>query len=178
MEKKYNSNDFKNIAIKQATIADADNLGEVHAAAWKQAYVDIMPQEFLNTITTQNCSNEFLKNSNNTLMRYYIVYLLDKPVGILYISLSNAVNLKNISGEILALYILKDSCGKGYGTVTIDFAVHQLKSLSCKKIILWVLECNKKARKFYERNGFLFTGVKRVIYIGKAFTQMQYILIK
>lgn len=39
---------------------------------------------------------------------------------------------------------------------------------------LWVLEDNKKARRFYENNGFKSTGNTKVICRGNSYVQMQY----
>lgn len=44
--------------------------------------------------------------------------------------------------------------GKGYGKHLFKRRVEELKALGYDKIILWVLEDNKRARTFYEKNGF------------------------
>jgi len=45
--------------------------------------------------------------------------------------------------------------GKGYGNYLLKKCVDELKSLGYDKILLWVLEDNLKARRFYEKNGFI-----------------------
>ena len=42
-------------------------------------------------------------------------------------------------------------------------------------IVLWTLEANKEARKFYERNKFCDTGKRRTIYRGQNYIQIQYV---
>ncbi len=36
--------------------------------------------------------------------------------------------------------------------------IEELKQSGFKKVLLWVLEDNHRARKFYEKNGFFYTG--------------------
>lgn len=47
--------------------------------------------------------------------------------------------------------------GKGYGQYLMDACVDELNKSGFHKIILWVLEENQRARKFYEKNGFVCT---------------------
>ncbi|WP_461257542.1 GNAT family N-acetyltransferase, partial [Treponema sp. R80B11-R83G3] len=57
-------------------------------------------------------------------------------------------------GEIWAIYLLEEFCGKNYGKKLLDFAVNELISMGQKEICLWVFEENHRARHFYERNNF------------------------
>ncbi|MCM1577435.1 MAG: GNAT family N-acetyltransferase [Ruminococcus sp.] len=47
--------------------------------------------------------------------------------------------------------------GKGYGSLLLKSCVGELSGLRFTKLLLWVLEDNKPARKFYEKNGFICT---------------------
>ena len=68
--------------------------------------------------------------------------------------------------------------GKGYGKFLIEMAVGELKKLGFKKILLWVLEENHRARKFYEKCGFVQTGESRNDNIGgKDLKEVMYIYI-
>ena len=74
-------------------------------------------------------------------------------------------------GELSSFYILQEYRNKGYGKKVITY----LKQLFDRaKIQLWVLEDNKIARQFYEKNGFKETGKIRSIYRGKCYIQLQY----
>ena len=63
---------------------------------------------------------------------------------------------------------------KGYGKQVVIY----LRNVFDKaKIQLWVLEKNRRARRFYENNGFINTGKTRSISRGNNYTQFQYELI-
>ena len=55
-------------------------------------------------------------------------------------------------------YFLPEYIGKGYGASLLKKCVEELKKLGFHRILLWVLEENSRARRFYERNGFTCSG--------------------
>ena len=62
-------------------------------------------------------------------------------------------------GEIVSIYFLPDYIGKGYGRLLLDKCIEELKKCGFSKVLLWVLEDNHRARKFYEKNRFIYSGV-------------------
>ena len=59
--------------------------------------------------------------------------------------------------EISELYVDSFFANQGIGGKLIDFAIKQYNSNH-----LWVLEKNLKARRFYERHGFSYTGNRQL----------------
>ena len=57
-----------------------------------------------------------------------------------------------------------------------DYAIDKLKCMEYNEIILWVLEENDRARRFYEKCNFVFDGTKREIEIGKVLIKIRYVL--
>jgi putative acetyltransferase len=53
-------------------------------------------------------------------------------------------------GWIDQLYVLPSSQGRGIGTALLRVAQGQFSQLS-----LWMFQCNKPARRFYEQHGFM-----------------------
>lgn len=68
--------------IIRAEIEQADVVGRVHSDAWKQAYADVFPEDFLNEDTSERRAQEFLEACGCKNISYYIVYEEDKAVGI------------------------------------------------------------------------------------------------
>ncbi len=57
------------------------------------------------------------------------------------------------------------------------YAVDALTAMGHREIVLWAPEENRRARRFYERYGFVFDGAKKEIEIGgKALTEVRYTL--
>lgn len=65
-----------------ANLAHADIIGKIHARAWKQAYRDLFPAEYLNQESEQKRKEEFL-NSRNRNIHYYVMLEEDTYVGML-----------------------------------------------------------------------------------------------
>lgn len=116
-------------------------------------------------INDANVVGEVQESCSDERINYYLVYEVEKAVEIVKI-ISDKIDY-----EISSFYILQEYRNKGYGKKVIAY----LKQLFDRaKIQLWVLEDNKKARQFYEKNGFRDTGKTRSIYRGKRYTQLQY----
>ena len=79
------------------------------------------------------------------------------------------------SGEIISIYLLPEYIGNGYGIKIMDSVINELRIHEYKEVILYVLEENTRARKFYERYGFeLCNDDKEVIIGGKKLTAVRY----
>lgn len=67
----------------------------------------------------------------------------------------NPVGIVSIEGSpIENLYVLPSAQNRGYGTKLLAFAVQKCVGVPT----LWILSTNDRAKRFYERNGFLATG--------------------
>lgn len=151
--------------IVRAGINDAKVVGLVHSTAWKQAYENVFPPEYLYSDTPAKRTQEFLESCNNKDVFYYLLYEAELAVGVVKV-------MKESDGyEIVSFYILEEHRGKGFGKQAV---IYLSKLLGGEKVQLWVLEDNKKARRFYENNGFKNTGNTRVICRGDSYVQMQY----
>lgn len=156
------------VRIEKAGTEYADIIGQVHSEAWQQTYAGVFPESFLREDTAEKRKQEFLETLGNKDIFYYIVYEDTTPIGIV------KVIEEPDAYEIASLYILEKYRNKGYGKQVIAYLQ---KELNPKRIRLWVLEENTKARRFYENNAFEFSGNTRLIHRGQAFTQLQYELL-
>ena len=60
--------------IVRAGINDAKVVGLVHSTAWKQAYENVFPSEYLHSDTPAKRTQEFLESCNNKDVFYYLLY--------------------------------------------------------------------------------------------------------
>lgn len=155
-----------NIKIIEADIMHAELIGLIHAKAWKEAYEYVFPKEFMDADTAEARQAEFLNAFINENSHYFLVYKDESAIGIVKIVIMER------ECELLSIYFLQNYCGKGIGSVVMDIIKQMYSQYD---IVLWVLECNVKARAFYEKNGFIKTGKSRVIKRGLDFVQIQYI---
>jgi L-amino acid N-acyltransferase YncA len=53
--------------------------------------------------------------------------------------------------ELLSIYLLERKAGTGTGRLLMSRAITELRSQGCTSAVLWVLESNDRARRFYQR---------------------------
>ncbi len=76
-------------------------------------------------------------------------------------------------GEIFAIYVLKEYLGKKVGFALMNAAFDQLAAYD--RIVVWVLQGNKRAIRFYERYGFRFDGTQKEILLGTPTMELRMI---
>lgn len=84
---------------------------------------------------------------------FYVLKIEDKVIGMFDLQ----IHKKGI-GEIKMLYLDPDYIGHGLGHDLMDFAIETLKANRCKTVIVKVVDYNKRAIKFYLRQGFKITS--------------------
>ena len=163
-------------AIRKALPEDAYDRSACHVSSWRSAYKGIVPDEYLNDLSVEKGAEKFRQtNLNNPDFLYYCATYDNKIIGNLVIGKSREED-KPDAGEICGIYLIEEFWGKGYGKTMMDYAIDKLKCMGYNEIILWVLEENDRARRFYEKCNFVFDGTKREIEIGKVLIKIRYVL--
>jgi GNAT superfamily N-acetyltransferase len=67
-------------------------------------------------------------------------------------------DLGSRAGELYALYVAPASWGGGHGTALHQEAIRHLAKGGFDRAVLWVLEGNERARRFYESRGWVDEG--------------------
>ena len=149
-----------NLTIKQMeTAEEIEGKSRVHWQTWREAYDDLLPAEFQETMTLERCRFFSQKYPENTLIA------MDGMKVVGFISYGNFRDVAIQAGEIIALYVLKDYYGKGIAQKLMKKALTTLEQFS--EIFLWVLKENKRAIAFYQKMGFTFDGQEKILDLGK-----------
>ena len=143
------------LIIRKATVEDAYNYTDCLISCLQTAYKGIASDEFLSNMLEERDrrAEKFIRNLENPALETFLAILEGDIIGFLTFHKSD--------GEIWALYLLEGFRRKAYGKEMLDFATNELKQIGHEQITLWVLEKNTDARRFYEKNGFMFDGTKR-----------------
>jgi len=145
-------------------------IGRIYYESWKFGYKGIIPDDYLNSLTIDNCTPKKINLDKNLVV-------LDNGicVGVCNISSGRDKDMSD-HGEICALYLLPDYFGKGFAKPLFEAAVKELRDKGFIRQYLWVLADNIRARKFYEKNGFHNSGETRKITIcNKELLETKYI---
>jgi ribosomal protein S18 acetylase RimI-like enzyme len=63
-------------------------------------------------------------------------------------------------GEVHAIHVAPEDRGRGTGTLLLDAAVQAMHFLGVRRTVLWVLEDNRAARRFYKSQGWVWDGTR------------------
>lgn len=160
--------------IRYANIGDAKTLGEIHSKSWKVAYKGIVPDEILKNITIEKRQAYFEKALTEEWEEDAIIFKDNDAVGLICIGKCRDVDKTHTCGEIWGIYLLPEYWNMGIGSELINWGINELKKRNYSKVILWVLEENTNARKFYEKVGFKHDGTVKEITIGKKLVEYRY----
>ena len=139
----------------------------VHWQTWREAYDDLLPANYQETMTLEKCRFFSQKYPENTLIA------MDGKKVVGFISYGNFRDEAIQAGEIIALYVLKDYYGKGVSKQLMHAAFVALDQFS--EIYLWVLKDNKRAIAFYQKMGFTFDGQEQILKLGKPVKELRMI---
>ena len=139
----------------------------VHWQTWREAYDNLLPAEYQETMTLERCRFFSQKYPENTLIA------MDGKKVVGFISYGNFRDEAIQAGEIIALYVLKDYYGKGVSKQLMHAAFVALDQFS--ETYLWVLKDNKRAIAFYQKMGFSFDGQEQILKLGKTVKELRMI---
>lgn len=148
--------------IRKATEQDRMTLGKIYCLSWREAYKNIVPDEYLNSLTDERCAPPPNKiNSKDTL----VIEDNGTIVGLARFGEARDKGCEN-TGELWSIYILPDFWMKGFGQLLFSSVVKELEKSGYIKFYLWVLKNNLRARRFYEKMGMRNTNIEQMINIG------------
>lgn len=151
--------------IRPIKLQDVKAVCRVYVKSWQSAYKNILPQTYLDSLSETNWSENLFAEGRCSLVM---------TEGDTVIGTCSYTKTSKDDGEIISLYFLPQYCGKGYGGLLARAAIEKLKAMGCRKIFLWVLEENFRARRFYEKNGFSAGETKDFTVGGKKFLLVRY----
>lgn len=164
------------VLIRYAKKEDSEAISNIYASSWKFAYKGIVPEKYLFELKSNFWTPKFQDWIENKKMKVQVICADNMIVGA--IAYGNSRDKKYPGyGEIISFYLNPDYYRKGLGTRLIDSAIEDMIKSGYKHCYLWVLEENKRARKFYESKKFKCN--KELCYfeiMGKNLAEIRYIL--
>ncbi|MBP2657026.1 MAG: GCN5-related N-acetyltransferase [Firmicutes bacterium] len=133
--------------IRTAQAGDEQHIADVIINTWKIAYRGIVPDCFLDSLTTEKHKKLFRENIANKAETIFVLENNNKQiVGVVS---GGADRLGIYDCELVAIYVLPDYQKKGYGKLLFKKLIEEYKRNSFKSMIIWTFKDNKD-RKFYE----------------------------
>lgn len=144
------------ILVRYAAAEEAAELGSIMARSFRAAFSGFISRETLEACAVEeNCGALMAGIIGEGAMTVLSGFVDGKLMGLLVCS-------RQQEGwtEIEAIHSLPESWGTGLGAAMLQFALAE--SQVGGAVGLWAFAENKRARRFYEKHGFTFTGESRV----------------
>jgi ribosomal protein S18 acetylase RimI-like enzyme len=148
------------VLVREATTADAESIGEVHAEAFRAAHRDLFEADWLHTLVEQRRHMWVHRmvgreHARNTLL---VAERGNHVAAFVYFGPHNE---GAPDGEILDCYAHPDVWGRRVAATVLDKAWEVLREARFRRVRLWTMAGANRARHFYASFGFTETGRTR-----------------
>ena len=168
--------------IRQASVLDTRGINRVHVLSWKKTYRGHIPDEKLDNLPVRDWEarwRRYLRKDQN-------VYVLERQ-SLFRRQIIGFVNFGPTRdkdrdpqkvAEIYGIYLHPDYWRQGHGGALCRHVIALIRARGYPEVNLWVLEGNRRARKFYRRLGLHRTeDTQTDVAEGVPLTQVRYRLV-
>lgn len=163
-------------AFWRATPDDARTIARLNVEGWRGAYRELLPAEYLDAMSVDDLEHAWRQAIAQGHSEFWILERDSEPVGYIILGASRDDDLDHsTTGELYAIYVLREHWDTGAGRALIAQAEERLRHGGYNHAVLWVLEQNERARRFYERAGWTADGARKEIELaGAQHTELRY----
>jgi GNAT superfamily N-acetyltransferase len=147
------------VIVRSAEAADAAGVAHVHTVVWRQAYLDLLPDEFL---AARTITGDFwlpLITSPDPRSAIMVAVEGDVVVGFAAVGPASPPADDSGAGQLYAIYLLDSYWGTGIGYQLHSAAIAELRRFAFPEAVLCVLFDNLRAIEFYQRRGWIDQGI-------------------
>ncbi|ABW13519.1 GCN5-related N-acetyltransferase [Parafrankia sp. EAN1pec] len=151
--------------VRQAVVADAEGIAQVHVLSSRAGYRGLLPQPLLDGLRPERRVPRWTATVRQTRWPGRGVLVADDAGSIVgFVDLrpteDNDPGVVGV-GEIAGFYVLPAIWRQGVGRQLMAAAVHALHAAGFTSAMLWVLEANTRAIRFYSQLGWEPDGSTR-----------------
>jgi RimJ/RimL family protein N-acetyltransferase len=146
--------------IRPARPEDAEDTARVHVDSWSAAY------ELRGPTLEQRI------DQHRRFPASFVAEVDGEIVG--FVGVGSARD-PDAEGELYTIYVHPAHWGTGVGRELIQAGEERLRELGHRMVVLWVLDGNSRAQRFYEAAGWSADGERRTIeFVGESIPEVRY----
>ena len=161
------------VTARLAGAADADAIGRIQVETWRAAYTGLIPDEAIESFDVA---------ARQRLWREWfdqpwpggVVFVAEHDGHVVGFANSGPCREEERAGELYAIYVLPTSWGTGAGRALIQHTEEWMRFSGFGEAILWVLEGNERAERFYRAAGWELDGRKVDQFQGADVAELRY----
>jgi ribosomal protein S18 acetylase RimI-like enzyme len=151
------------VKIRRARLEDAAAIAAVHVRTWQAAYEHVFGAERLaglDLAAREGLARRFATDEEHD------AFVAEGDGHIVGFVATGPPEEAGEERELYAIYVLPEAWGTAAGSGLMQAAVEAMRGRGAANAILWVLEDNPRARRFYEREGWVADGSAESEYLG------------
>ena len=148
--------------LREAEPKDAEGIGQVRVAAWRAAYQQFMPEEFLKALDPAKNIDE-LEERISRQSSDFIVSVAEENGGVVGFSIVGKPRYEAAATaiELWAVNVLPEYWRLGIGSGLVERAITFASHSGFESIELWCIKGNIPAQEAYKTLGFTESGQER-----------------
>jgi GNAT superfamily N-acetyltransferase len=145
--------------VRPARVEDAGQIAEIHVRSWQGVYRGLMPQDYLDSLDPARRAATWadrITDGDWTRGGCLVVAGDDGELaGFASVGRTRDPGPGTEAvGEVMAIYLAPQAWGLGLGRELMAASLRNLSGCGYCQVMLWVLESNTRARRFYAAAGF------------------------
>lgn len=151
-------------AFRRAAGADAAAIARLHIGSWRAAYRGLLPAAFLRSLDLGARTAAW----KDRLLAPGVIVLLDEDDGYLrgFCASAPAALAGPPAWEIASLHVEPSLRGRGIGGALFEAATGLARAHGAHDLVLWVVDGNTPARRFYAQRGMEPDGARQSREVG------------
>jgi GNAT superfamily N-acetyltransferase len=152
--------------VRRAVPGDAHDVARVHIRSWQSAFQGLLDQDYLDGLEPEAWATRYAFGRMGFQLPSTQIAVDGAAVrGLVTTGLCRDDDLSNF-GELMAIYVDPAYQRGGVGRLLMSAARTRLRRVGVQAVVLWVLDGNASARRFYERDGWRCDGTHRISTYG------------
>ena len=135
-------------------------MAAVDVESWRAAYGGLLPPEYLESLDGTVRAEEWRRAIPNDTAEGRKRWFVTEGERVIGYALAGRPR-GSTEGMLYLLYTAPSAWGSGAGSALLESCAEFMRSLGLPRAVLWVVEENSHARRFYEREGWRPTGSRR-----------------
>jgi GNAT superfamily N-acetyltransferase len=150
------------MTLRRGSVADADDIGRVHAISRRAAYRELVPAEALATLTAEGQAS-YWRERLSTEPEPFSVHVAEADGAVVAFAMGSA---RPPVATLNAIHVVPDLHGSGVAQRLHASLLGDFSGWGCTSAELWVLDGNGRAQAFYRRLGWVPDGERDAHAIG------------
>jgi GNAT superfamily N-acetyltransferase len=140
-------------AVREAVVEDAEGIARVHTDSWQTSYRGILPDTVLDRIDVGQRADSRRKILRDRTVFQLVAYDVTHGDIVGFCDAGASRRHVPFAGEVYAIYLAHRAKRHGLGHEMFERVQAWLVAQDMRSMIVWVLENNHHARRFYEAEG-------------------------